>query len=464
MSSINPFHTGKSGLFTSRAALATTGHNIANVNTEGFSRQRVEQSVMPPAQMGNTTYGTGVKVQNILRINDDYLTRQISNESKYLGDYEEKEMALSQAEEIFNEIDNAGLNRLMSKFFNEFRKLGNEPESEAMRATVRESAESLIADFHRIARNLDDVRNNIDNRLDANLRAVNELTTRIAHLNEEIKRSELQGGNANDLRDSRDLATQKLSSLINANVATNERGELTISVSGVGPLVSGVLKNKLYAEKLPDGTTRVMLENLAPADVTDRLHLGKIGGLLEVRKGIIQETKDRLDQLAYHFTSQVNAIHRQGYNMSGETGINFFENIDSITDATHKMSLSRDVAQDVRKIATALTPNAPGDNRVVQMIAQLQHQSTMSQGTATFDDFFNATVGIIATTSQKNKQMLEHQGHVLTHLNKVRESISGVSLDEETTNLVQFQHAFDASAKVIKVADEMLETVLNLRR
>src|SRR4051812_37598407 len=116
MSSVNIFNTGKSGLFTNRAALATTGHNIANVNTEGFSRQRVEQATAPPAQIGNTVYGTGVKIQNIQRVNDEYLTRQIASEMKLVGQYEEKDLALSQTENIFNEIHNVGMNRLLAKF------------------------------------------------------------------------------------------------------------------------------------------------------------------------------------------------------------------------------------------------------------------------------------------------------------------------------------------------------------
>src|SRR3990167_199442 len=127
--SVNIFNTGKSALFSSRSALSTTGHNISNVNTEGYSRQRVEQESIAADKLGNVVYGTGVRVAGIQRINDEYLTRQVSHETKFLGQYREKDVALAQADSIFNELNNEGLNRLLAKFFNEFRKLGNDPES-----------------------------------------------------------------------------------------------------------------------------------------------------------------------------------------------------------------------------------------------------------------------------------------------------------------------------------------------
>jgi flagellar hook-associated protein 1 FlgK len=472
MSSVNIFNTGKSGLFANRAALATTGHNIANVNTEGYSRQRAEQVAANPVQIGTTVFGTGVRLQQIQRINDEYLTRQIANESKMQGDYEETDMALAQAENVFNELGNAGLNRLVAKFFNEFRKLGNEPESEALRATVREAADQLIGDFKRISRTLKDVQKNIDIRIEANVREVNALTQRIASLNEDIKRMELAGGNAGDLRDSRDNAIKKLSTIADIHVATSERGELTISIQNVGPLLSGQLFNKMSVGTAkanpetgqPEGGYRILLENVGTPDITDKLQLGRLGGLVQSRDKYIGTALKRLDELAYQFSTKINQIHSQGFNLAGATGINFFKTPAHMANAAEEMSLSNEVRQDSNAIATALVPDAPGDNRLVQLIARLQHERLMSNGHATFDDHYNATVADLATITQKNKQVLEHQTHIIDQLNKFRESISGVSLDEETTNLMQFQHAFDASARVIKVADEMLDTVLNLRR
>ncbi|HRK02975.1 MAG TPA: flagellar basal body rod C-terminal domain-containing protein, partial [Oligoflexia bacterium] len=152
-----------------------------------------------------------------------------------------------------------------------------------------------------------------------------------------------------------------------------------------------------------------------------------------------------------------------GYSARGTTGIDFFAPLTTKRGAAEFLRISDAVAADANVIATGLLPDSPGDNRLIQQISNLQHAKTMGGGVATFDDFYNATVTELATASHRNKHVLEHQTNIVTQLEKVRESISGVSLDEETTNLVQYQHAFDAAAKVIKVADEILETVLNMR-
>ena len=183
-SSVNLFNTGKSGLFASRSALTTTGHNISNVNTEGYSRQRVEVETATPQQHGNAIFGTGVNVKSVNRVNDEFLTRQIANEVKYQGEYAERDAVFNQLEAVFNEIDNDGMNRLIANLFNEFRKLGNEPESEPLRATVREAASQVVGDFHRIARSLTDIQKNVDARIEANVRQVNELVDRVTSINQ----------------------------------------------------------------------------------------------------------------------------------------------------------------------------------------------------------------------------------------------------------------------------------------
>lgn len=471
-SSINIFNTGKSGLFANRAALATTGHNIANVNTEGYSRQRVDTTTQHPSGIGKHVYGTGTTISQINRINDEYLTRQVSNEMKYLGEYEEKDMALAQAESVFNEIGNAGLNRLVSKLFNEFRKLGNEPESEALRATVRESADQLIGDFKRISRSVRDVQKNIDVRIDANVRQVNEYIDKIAQLNDDIKRIELSGGQSGDLRDARDLAVKKFATITDLSVSTNEKGDFSLSIKGIGTVVAGLLKSKLYVETgkadpqigRPEGALRVFMQNRVPPEITDNLKHGRLGGLIETRDKLLGVAMARIDELAYSLATKINEVHTLGFTLNGSSGINFFKQPKAMAQAAELMALSTEVQADSKNIATAITPDAPGDNRLVQYIAKLQHAKIMSGGQSTFDDHYNATVADLATVTAKNKQVFEHQQHIVGQLEKFRDSVSGVSLDEETTNLVQYQHAFDASAKVIKVADEMLQTILDLKR
>jgi flagellar hook-associated protein 1 FlgK len=454
--------------------LATTGHNIANVNTEGYSRQRADHEANPPqASYGKSIVGTGVSVGQIQRINDSYLERQISNEQKFLGAYEERDFALGQTEAIFNETTNEGLNRLLAGFFNEFRKLGNQPENQALRLTVRESTNQLIADFKRISRSLRDIQRNIDVRLESNVRQANDLISRIAHLNGEIKRLEMSGGQTGDMRDKRDLAVKELSNILGTSTATNEKGEYTVSLDGVGVLVSGVKHTKFSTELgkgnpstgKPENSITIKLDDLLPPDVSNRFKgQGKIGGLIDARDQVIGRVVRRMDELAYGISNKINEVHRQGYGLDGINGRDFFRELEVIDGASERISLSDDVAADTSAIATAIVPNAPGDNRLIQRISALQFERTMDDGKSTFDDYYNGTVAELATVQQKNKLSLSHQKSIVGQLQKFRESVSGVSIDEETTNLIQFQHAFDAAAKVIKVADEILDTVLSIRR
>lgn len=467
-------NTGKSALFANKANLATTGHNIANVNTEGYSRQRVEQTAQDPhATIGHAIYGTGVKVQTVSRVNDEYLTKQISKEQKFLGSYEEKDFALTQAEGIFNELNNEGLNRLMSNFFNEFRKLGNQPESEPLRMTVRESTEQLIGDFRRISRSIQEIQKNIDNRIEYNVRQANELIGRVAHLNGEIKRMEIAGGQSGDLRDKRDLAVKQLSTIMDVSVGTNEKEEYVLSLTGVGPLVAGMEHTTLSTELTkanpetgkPENSLDINLIGFLPPKITNRFNdKGRLGGLIEARDHVLGEATRRVNELAYVMSTKINEVHRQGFGLDGISGRNYFQELTSIDNAAEKIALSNEVKSNVAAIATALEAGSPGDNRLIQGIVNLQYERTMGDGRATFDDYYNATVADLATVLSKNKQVFSHQKSISGQLEKFRESISGVSIDEETTNLVQFQHAFDAAAKVIKVADEILETVLNIRR
>jgi flagellar hook-associated protein 1 FlgK len=173
---------------------------------------------------------------------------------------------------------------------------------------------------------------------------------------------------------------------------------------------------------------------------------------------------DRLDQLAFGLTTSVNAIHSQGTNRYGETGANFFKPISGSFRAAELIDLSDEVKSNVNYIATAFEPDSPGDNRIALAISGLQGQKLLNDGKATIDDFYNSIVSDIGVANGRNRSVLTQQRDIATQLGKIREQVSGVSIDEETANLLQFQHAFDASAKVIQVADECLKTILELKR
>ncbi len=466
-------NTGRSGMAAAKTAIATAGHNIANANTEGYSRQRVtmetaaaQGSVLPKGSVGN-----GVEVAGVDRINDEYLERQLRNSARDMAGMEEKDMGLKQLEDIFNEVNGEGLNRVISRFFNDFRKLANEPENESIREAVRESSMALVNDFHRMRNEVMEVRDHLDSRVEAYAGEASSLAEDLKKLNLNITQMELNKTPANDLRDQRDQVLKKLGSLMDLGVHKDHRGDFSVDIKGVGPLVTGSQAEKLMVERSPaddqgkgEGAYSLRTTARAGGDITHQLKGGKIGALLETRDKTLTAVLSKLDDLAYNLSQSVNEVHNQGFTRSGLQGVDFFAAPMARERAAEFFDLSEEVKSNVDHIATAAVPDAPGDNRIALAISGLQHMKVMHEGKSTLDEWFNSIVSDVGVVSAHNRSGLNQQRDINTQLGKMRERISGVSVDEETANLMQFQHTFDASAKVIQVADEMLKTVLELKR
>ena len=474
MGVLNVLQSGKSGMNSAKAGIATAGHNISNANTEGFSRQtvRVESDVTKQMAGGGGPYlGDGTKIARIERINDQYLEKQLREGHRDLAYHEEKQVFLNQMEDVFNEMNGDGLNRLVSRFFNEFRKLANDPSSEAIRQSVRESSQAMMNDFRRIRNETEAVRGHIDSRMEGDFKELNSLAEQVGSLNLKIQRAAIGGNQPNDLLDRRDLLIQKMSTYVDLTTHQEESGFINIDVRGVGPLVVGPNVQKYYIARSSPDSDAPNVENALQISrseyntqfITHHFQGGKIGGLVELRDKAVAGVLDRLDQMAHSMVTAVNEIHGQGVTADGLTGIGFFKDIDGVNGAAGRLQLSDEIQESVNNIAAGLAQNAPGDNRNALAIANIQNFHLMNGGKTTVDDFYNSIVADVGVATQRNHEDLGQQKGILTQLNKVREQVSGVSIDEETTNLMQFQHAFDASAKVLKVADEMLDTVLKLR-
>ncbi|OFZ20158.1 MAG: flagellar hook-associated protein FlgK [Bdellovibrionales bacterium GWB1_55_8] len=469
----NVFNTGRSGMMASKAAIATAGHNISNANTEGFSRQRVQTSpdTPRPALGSHALVGTGTLVSRVERINDEYVEKQIRNGTRDMSHMEEKDMALRQTEDIFNEMNGEGLNRLVARFFNEFRKLGNEPDNEAVRQSVREASQAMVNDFHRLRNSVQEVRTHIDSRLDGYTSEVNSIVDDLKELNQKIKAVEIGGASPNDLLDKRDAALRKLSSYMDLNMHKDSSGGYVVDIKGVGPLIVGsqaekfsVFRSPADDQGKPENALDISSSSSVASTVTHQIKGGKIGALLEVRDQTLSTIIDRLDELAFNVGNAVNRIHQQGFTRDGLQGVAFFRNIQNRERAAEFIGLSDAVSASVNNIATAAQPDSPGDNRIAIAISGIQYQQLMNDNKSTLDDFYNSIVSDVGVATSRNRSALNQQKDIVTQLNKMRDRISGVSIDEETANLMQYQHTFDASAKVIQVADELLKTILDLKR
>jgi flagellar hook-associated protein 1 FlgK len=478
---------GKSGLFTAKQSMSTTSHNIANANTEGFSRQEVRTETGISLPEGDYVLGTGVEVQSIRRSHDELVEKKLNTSITNHKFNEERTLQLGHVEEIFNEINSEGMNKVMNRFFNAFRELSNQPENETVRNVVKENAKIVTGDFHRIQTNLDDIRGSINKKLTLSINEVNGLTKNIAKLNKEINIQEVSGGMANDLRDQRDRALRTLTEYFPITTYSDNQNQFVVSIEGVGSIVSGGLAQDLAigstvkeGENSADkGDVQIFFASRPGVPMSDKIKGGTLGAQLKTRNDEVVGLEKQLDELAHGLVLATNAIHRRGFanhpvpvdaegnpvpNAAKQkvTGINFFKEPLDLKRAAEYISLSDEVEADVNNIATALEANKPGDNRVALAISKLQHEKVLGGGTTTFEEQYLKSVGDIGLQSGKSKIDEEQSHGILAQAKSFKERLAGVSLDEEAANMVKYQNAYEASAKVIKAADEMFKAVLGI--
>ncbi len=460
---------GRRGMVLSQTALNTTSHNIANRSTEGYSRQRVELATNPAIDEGRYRIGTGARLAGINRVNNPWLEKQIEHEGSNFSFLESKANALSSMENVLNEQNVEGINGAISKFFNSFRELANNPESAVPRTQVRESAQALISTLQSAKRQIDSASQGVYKNVENKIGEVNAMAKEIANLNEKILNIEITEGQANDERDRRDLLLKKLSETMNISYAEDPKtGMINVMAGNTASLVAGTTATSLRTDMSENEGQRIIydLTGGTPFDVTEQFKGGAVGASLSVAgpDGIINQLGQSIDELAYNIANEVNRAHVEGFDRYNQQGQTFFDIPQDGTFSIDKMSLNKEILKDVGLIAAASKPNSPGDNNVAHVIQNLQFRNILGDGQYSFDNFYNSKVGEIGLMTQRNQSALESQKNTLDQLKNTRETISGVNLDEEAAKMIEFQKSYEASARMIRVADELFDTVLNLKR
>ena len=457
----------------SQLGLQTVSHNIANKTTKGYSRQRVDFQTNAPIGHGKTRTGMGARGGSISRTNNPYLEKQLEKEGTKMGFANSRATSLARVEQVYNEQVNKGLNQFMGEFFNSFRELSTNPESLATRTLVKESADFLTKDFHRVNDQLNGIQSDMDFEIVTQIQEVNQITKEVASLNEKIQRVTMEGGPGNDERDRRELLLKELSSKMNISYAEDDTGLITVTAGKSAIIVSGYENRDLYANASPEEGKKLEgnfdvfykpTDDGTPVRITEHITGGELGGVLEIRDKVVNDLIGELDQVAYDMSREVNKAHVKGFNQYSKTGGVFFESITEVKGAAKKLALNKSLKNDVGLIAAAGSINSPGDNRIANIISNIQNKKVMGGGDATIDDFYRSSVGRIGVLAGRANSEVESQGSIKKQLENMRESVSGVSLDEETTKMIEYQKSFDASARLIRTADEMMDTVLNLKR
>lgn len=437
---------GRGALFINQWAINVTGHNIANVNTPGYSRQKMSMAAKEAMSHLPGQIGTGVRAMEIRRIHDRYLAAQICDEYQGLGRWEAEKGVLGRVEMVLSPDE---FNDSMCEFWNAWEDLANNPSSQAERVVILARGEQLAYNIQRMHAGLEEIqRNEINAGIKVTVQDINVLTAQIADLNNKVARYEAGDQNANDFRDKRDLVLKELSTKINIDYFENDDGHFNVFISGGKPLVIGEVSYELSTQTNA-GLEEIVWEN---SEGEKEVVTGAIsGGILKGKLVDIQRYLSRLDTFAENLMEKVNDIHSAGYGLDGSTGNDFFTG----TSASD-IAVNQDIVDDTDRIAASGTAEGvPGDNSNAIAVANLRNESTIG-------DYYNSLVTDVGTELQKATINFDHQSEMVAHLDNYRESISGVSIDEEMVKLIQYQHAYDAAAKLIVVADEMLGTVINM--
>lgn len=454
-------HMAGNALMTHQQAINVTGNNIANVNTPGYSRQRLilSASVIPYTALG--PIGNGVEAVEVERIYDRFIGVQINNESQSLGRWEAQKQILESIEVVFNESFGTGLSEAMNEFWNAWQDLSLNPRGQSERQILIAKGEILATTFNQKQADLKSAQQGIDANIRGGVETINQLLEQIADLNQKIMDAETTGFTANEYRDQRELVLKELSELIDMSSFENANGTVKVTLSGGRTLVDGVSHRSLSTQI---NSSTGLLDVLwvsgdgSTVDITSSIAGGKLQGWLEVRDVTIEDYLTHLNDLASTLMQEVNNLHSTGFGLDESTGYDFFTG----TDAAD-MGVNVDLVNDVNLIAAAgALSGVPGDSRNAIDIANLQYALTMSSGSATFSDYYNTLVSDVGSEINKVGAYHRHQADMVTQLDNYRESVSGVNLDEEMINLVKFQSAYDASAKLITTTDELIQTVLNM--
>jgi len=461
-------NTGKTSLNAHQIGILTVSHNISNVNTPGYSKQIATFENRDPFMSRNGQIGRGVDILTIDRANTNFINKQIiSNNSKtyYFG---QGQNLLSEVESVFQDSTSGDIQNSMIAFFDSFKTLSSRPDDPALRENVRKKGENIVNTFSKIYSNLENIQKQLNPEIEQNINKVNDLTSEISDLNKEIASEEFAGHQANDLRDRQELKIKELSKIVKINTFKDNKGFTNVWMDSGEPLVSGKKSYKMSIISQPNGLHHIGINHKGTlVDVTSDLRGGKLASIISVRDTSIESYKTKLNNLANQFATQVNSIHNAGYGLD-LVHRDFFQRIDATTPFSAKnIQIHTDIESNLDAIAAGQIndPNSiHGDNRNAIAISDLVENDTFFGTGETFADYYQHTVANVGHDVKNMQNNFEYSKAEQKQLTAFRKSVAGVNTDEELITLNKFKKAYEASSRIITTAQDMLDTMINLKR
>lgn len=548
-----------------QANIEVVGHNIANVNTPGYSRQKVLLETGPSVTTAIGQMGTGVRAVAVQREYDKFISAQLNFEKQLLGNWKTQNYNFQRIEGIFTESSELGLSMTMDEFWNAWQALANNSSGQAERVGLISIGETMAVDFNKMYEELYTTQTDINSSVKGVVDGINALVDQIVELNKKISSIEVGKDNANDFRDQRDVVLDELAGKVGFTSFEDSNGQTTIFLENGSPLVQGRIgwhlavtvdttNNNFYDVGWDDGTG-------STTDVSSSITRGELRGLLEMRDTTIPSYLKKVDKLAAGIINEVNKLHYYGYGLDGSTENNFFnpltvstgvsENntggasintgavydntvltlddyeirftaaavfeiynvtegtqvmtarinsgvdadgtfaytsgsniefegirvvittggsgpangdiftVNSTEDSAKDMTVNTVIVSNVNKIA-ASEGSGGDDNLNALSIAALRDGNYMSNSTTSFSGYYNSLVGEVGVDISSSSRTLLFKQTMVDQLSDRKGSLSGVNLDEEMANLMRYQQAYTAAARMINVVNEMLNELLNI--
>jgi len=447
---------GLTALFSHRDAISVRSHNLANVDTPGYSRQEARLATnpsLPPAGTAGALlggqFGTGVHIATVRRARETFLSVQARICDGALGRWQSAAGALREVESVLAPAPGEDLSTLLDHFWNSWEAVANRPEDLSLRSVLLADAATLASTFNDYTQRLQSIRLSADIGIRARVEEVNDITAQVAEYNRQISVALAEQRAPNDLYDSRDLLLDRLSQLVGAIPVNSEAAHLIVYLDG-RPLIQGAMASPLSIAAAPGGIEISTTYDGAPVRISN----GEIGGLLDARDVVIPAYLDQLDTIAATLVAEVNALHQTGFGLDGVTGRDFFLAGGTAGD----IALDPVIAADRSAVAAAAV-DAPGDGSIALQIAALRTTPVLGSGQS-LNDMARSLIGLLGNDIATCDNATKAQQFAADQIRQQQQSVSGVSIDEELSYLALSQRAYEAAARIITTADRMLAIIL----
>ena len=444
-----------SGMHLARAGLQTTSHNISNAGTAGFSRQEL----MIGSRIGaNTSYGilgAGAEGTGVRRITDSFLVDRMRSQGARLTHYSQMDTTLYDIETVMGSVEGGAVSGAINDFFSSWNDLATPPANDALRHSVLHSSQRLAEEFSNLAINLNSLADDLDLQIEAGVSELNARLEAVAILNQQILTTEAGSSIANDLRDQRELILSEIGALTDIDIQSRNDGTVDVIINGRAVVVRNEAE-RLTVRRDEGGNGQPGRFIITTGERGQEISIGQghLSALIESRDVNVLGALENLNEIAATFIDKINELHIQGETHNGH-GVMLFTGTNALD-----MQVNTAVENDKSLIATSRN-GFDGDTDLAKEISAMSNTAFDESGN-TLGNIFTGMVVDFASRSGSRQFMVESQLQVVQSLENRLEGLRGVSMDEEAANMARYQNAYDASARMVSVVQEMFDTLFNM--